>query len=75
MKACGAGFALHSNSFDVSLLPDSPAVLSAPDDSTRWVLQDIAVPEDYCAALAVKGPTPIIRYMQPPRKPAGTPSR
>lgn len=75
LKACGMGFALRSNSFDVSLLPDSPAVLSAPDDSSRWVLQDIAVPEDYSAALAVEGSTPIIRYMQPLRKPAGTPPR
>jgi 4'-phosphopantetheinyl transferase len=62
MKACGAGFALQSNSFDVCLLPDSPAVLSTPDGSSHWVLQDIAVPEGYCAALAVEGASPDIRF-------------
>lgn len=65
LKACGTGFTQYSNSFDVCLLPEAPALFSAPDDSSDWVLQDIAVPKDYCAALAIKGSTPIIRYMQP----------
>ncbi|NTV48024.1 MAG: 4'-phosphopantetheinyl transferase superfamily protein [Geobacteraceae bacterium] len=64
LKACGMGFALRSNSFDVSLHQETPAVLISPDNLTKWTLMDVTVPEGYCAALAVKGSAPIIRYIQ-----------
>lgn len=64
LKACGRGFTLRSNSFDINLLQETPAVLISPDDLTKWTLEDVTVPEGYCAALAVKGLTPLIRYIQ-----------
>ena len=64
LKASGKGFALASNSFDVSILSDRPVSLIAPDNSSDWLLCDINVPEGYCAALAVKGSAPIIRYFK-----------
>ncbi len=63
LKACGSGFAIKSSSFDVSLLPESPAVLIEPGKPPSWLLVDISVPETYCAALAVQGSMPIIRYI------------
>ena len=63
LKACGSGFAIKSSSFDVSLLPGSPAVLIEPGKPPVWLLVDISVPETYCAALAVQGSMPIIRYI------------
>lgn len=63
MKACGMGFALPSNSFDVSLSPHATSSLSAPTPLSPWSLQDIHVPEGYCAAVAVPGANPVIRYM------------
>ncbi|MDD2542197.1 MAG: 4'-phosphopantetheinyl transferase superfamily protein [Desulfuromonadaceae bacterium] len=63
LKACGSGFAIKSNSFDVSLLAETPAVLIEPGKPPNWLLVDISVPETYCAALAVHGSTPIIRYI------------
>jgi len=67
LKGCGLGFSLPSDSFDVSLLPESPPALIAhrllPDDPVRWRLLDLAVPEGFCAALAVEGRLPIIRYV------------
>lgn len=62
MKACGMGFTMKSASFDVTLLPETPAALITPDKPSRWHLVDIAVPEDHYAALAVKGPVPLLRY-------------
>jgi 4'-phosphopantetheinyl transferase len=62
LKACGMGFDLPSNSFDVSLLPETPASLIAPGDLSHWILQDIRVPDGYCATLAVQESAPIIRY-------------
>lgn len=58
MKACGMGFAMKSTSFDVTLLPGTPAALFTPS----WRLLDIAVPKDYHAALAVEGPAPLLNY-------------
>jgi 4'-phosphopantetheinyl transferase len=63
LKASGAGFSIPSNSFDVNVLPDAPATLTSPNSLSRWILRDISVPEDYCAALAVKGSHPIISYI------------
>ena len=64
LKACGMGFALRSNSFDINLLPETPTVLISPDDLSHWTLNDVVVPEGYCAALAVTGLAPLIRYIQ-----------
>ena len=64
MKACGRGFALRSNSFDINLHQETPAVLISPDDLSHWTLEDVAAPEGYCAALVANGLTPVIRYIQ-----------
>ncbi len=61
LKACGRGFSLPSHRFDVSLL-ENPTPMIAPDNHSRWLLQDISVPDGYCAALAAQGSAPIIRY-------------
>lgn len=63
MKACGMGFNLQSNSFTVSLLPETPVSLFLPGDTSQWLLLDIPVPENYCATLAVQGTTPRILTM------------
>ena len=63
LKACGLGFALPSNSFDVSLLPDTTTSLFTPNGPGRWYLQDITVPKAYSATLAVNAATPILRYI------------
>jgi 4'-phosphopantetheinyl transferase len=66
LKACGSGFSLPSNSFDVSLLPeDPPALLGRRNPSAKQsILQlfDIAVQPGYCAALAIAGPGPVQLY-------------
>lgn len=64
LKASGMGFALPSNSFNVSLSPETPISLIAPSDLSQWSLQDIHAPEGYIAALAVQGAIPIIRYIR-----------
>lgn len=63
MKACGMGFALMSNSLDSNFFRKTPAEFVSPDDLSHWTLEDIFVPKNYCAALAVKGTNPIIRYV------------
>ena len=63
LKACGTGFSVPSNSFDVSLLPEAPARVITPDIQSRWHLYNITVPTDYCAALAVHESAAVIRYM------------
>jgi len=58
LKATGSGFSQPSTVFDVSLLPqDSPALLShrgSPEETERWSIKDLAVPEGYCAALVIQ---------------------
>jgi 4'-phosphopantetheinyl transferase len=61
LKACGLGFSLPSNSFDITLQPHTPTALIIQNEPTGWILQDITVSSDYCAALAVNGTIPIIR--------------
>jgi 4'-phosphopantetheinyl transferase len=61
LKACGMGFALCSNSFNVSLLPETPISFVPPDGLSCWTLQDIDVPDNFSAALAVKGSPPILQ--------------
>jgi len=63
LKASGMGFALKSNRFDVSLLPETPVAVAAPDNQFPWLLWDIDVPLNHCAALAVKGPCTVIHYI------------
>ena len=67
LKGCGRGFTLPSDSFDVSLLPgQTPALLAhrtSPDEPACWRLVDIAVPQGYCATLAVAGEYPIIKLV------------
>jgi len=63
LKACGMGFTLQANLLDSGLLLDSPVTLFVGDNRTRWQLTDISVPDEYCAALAVKGLDPIVRYV------------
>jgi len=63
LKACGTGFSVPSNSFSVTLLPNSSPSLYGPTSSPAWILQDITAPDGYCAALAVKGAKPIISYL------------
>jgi 4'-phosphopantetheinyl transferase len=63
MKACGMGFTLMSNSLDSNFFRKTPAGFVSPDDVSLWTLEDIAAPENHCAALAVKGANPIIRYV------------
>ena len=68
LKGCGSGFSQPTDSFDISLLPGHPPALiehrSAPGEVSRWTIVDIPVPEGYCAALAVEGGYPLIRYRE-----------
>jgi 4'-phosphopantetheinyl transferase len=56
LKGTGTGFSQSSTAFDVSLLPDQPAALLAhrtlPSEPRNWSLQDLSVPQGYCAAFA-----------------------
>lgn len=54
MKACGRGFSLPSNSFDVSVLNFEEPNQTVWCDQKNWHLLDIAVPQNYSAALAVQ---------------------
>lgn len=65
LKACGLGFVLRPNSFDVSLEAESRTLSFIPDKDCSWFLQDIAVPAGYCAALATKGSHPVVNYIKP----------
>ena len=60
LKGCGSGFSQPANQCDVSLLPCHPPTLlenrTNPDESVRWRLMDITVPDGFYAALAVSGP-------------------
>lgn len=59
IKAQGMGLSLPLESFDVSLLPDEPAILRAtrPEtgEASRWTLFDLKVAPCYAAAAAVEG--------------------
>lgn len=68
LKGCGLGFTLPATSLTVSLLPDEPLAI-APSLGTNtacsvhWSLIDLAVPYGYCAALAIEGEPPLLRYL------------
>jgi 4'-phosphopantetheinyl transferase len=59
LKGCGSGFSQPANQCDVSLFPGHPPALlenrTNPDESVRWRLLDITVPDGFYAALAVRG--------------------
>jgi 4'-phosphopantetheinyl transferase len=67
LKGCGRGFSQPSDSFDISLLPGHPPALlehrTDPGAASRWKIVDIPVSESYCAALAVEGELPVVRFM------------
>jgi len=58
LKATGSGFSQPSTIFDVSLLPQDPPALLAhrgsPEETERWSIKDLSVPEGYCAALVIQ---------------------
>lgn len=54
LKACGSGFSLPGNSFDVFPLDESPAVMMAFCQQKYWQVVDIDGPPRYCAALAIE---------------------
>ena len=62
MKATGSGFSQSSTGFDVSLLPGQPPALlahsSLPDEVGKWAIEDVTVPDGYCAALAIQNRKP-----------------
>lgn len=60
LKGTGSGFTQPSDCFDISLLPgQAPALLGHRMDTAeigRWTLQDLPVPQGYCAAVAISKP-------------------
>lgn len=67
LKGAGTGFSQPANCFDVSVLPQHPPALlahhSTPDETGRWSIRDLAMPEGYCAALAVEAGNPEIKWL------------
>ena len=59
IKATGKGLSLPLHEFDVSLAPKEQNALLAtrpdPQERTKWVMRDIAVPGEYAAAICVSG--------------------
>lgn len=65
LKACGRGFSLSGNTFDVSPLDKDAGAGSVRCDGKTWQVLDIDVPPGYCAALAVEScdpaqPSPLV---------------
>lgn len=60
LKACGSGFSLHGNSFDVTLHAKSTATQLVRCGRSCWHVLDIGVPHPYCAALAVEALDPAL---------------
>jgi 4'-phosphopantetheinyl transferase len=65
IKAQGMGLSLPLDSFDVSLIPNQPALLRAtrpnPAEAARWTLLSLKVGDGYEAAIAVEGQSPEFR--------------
>ena len=66
LKACGKGFSLSSDSFDVSPLDEDFHMRTIKCNNACWNIIDINVPQGFCAALAVEArasspllPTPV----------------
>jgi 4'-phosphopantetheinyl transferase len=59
IKATGKGLSLPLHDFDVSLAPkDLNALLATrpdPLERTKWTMRDVAVPQEYAAAICVSG--------------------
>jgi 4'-phosphopantetheinyl transferase len=59
IKARGEGLSMPLDQFDVSLIPEEPAVLLStrpdPDEGRGWSLRNLTPGAGYAAALAVKG--------------------
>ena len=59
IKAQGLGLTLPLNSFDVSIIPNEPAILHAtrpnPQEADHWTLLALDVDPNYAGALAVEG--------------------
>jgi 4'-phosphopantetheinyl transferase len=72
IKAKGAGLSLPLDQFDVSLVPEEPAVLlntnADPQDASHWSLQDLAPGPGFVAALAVEGHDWRVKYYQWPEQ-------
>ena len=70
LKGCGSGFSQSADFCDVSLLPGQPPALLAhstnPGQPARWSLTDLDVPPPFCAALAVRELSPVIRFFPVP---------
>jgi 4'-phosphopantetheinyl transferase len=68
IKAVGEGLSLPLDSFDVAFAPGvSPALLrvaASADEVSRWRMYDIAVPQEYKAALVVEGREHLLRQWQ-----------
>jgi len=54
LKACGRGFSLPGDSFEVLPLDEEPAVLMARCNQKDWHVLDIEAPHRHCAAVAVE---------------------
>ena len=55
LKACGRGFSLPGSSFDVPMRFEKPPMQTLINcNQSFWHIQDIDVPEKYCAAVAVE---------------------
>jgi len=55
LKACGRGFSLPGSSFDVPMSFEVPATQTIVNcNQSLWHVQDIDVPDKYCAAVAVE---------------------
>ena len=71
LKACGRGFSLPGNSFELSPLDEKPTVMIACCNQQSWQVLDLAVPRGYCAALAVESrcstqsPPTVVRVEHP----------
>ena len=63
LKATGKGFALPSNSFDMSLQPAATVPCNCPETDALWHLHQVSVPGGFCAALAISEIAPTIQYI------------
>lgn len=69
LKACGRGFSLPSNSFEVSSLDEATMARVACCDQQHWQVLDLDVSPRYCAALAVASdgssqPLPTVEWIE-----------
>lgn len=65
LKACGSGFSLPVNSFDVSLLDESASTQVIRCRQSDWHVMDLKVPHGYQAALAVEATGSALSFSVP----------